>query len=65
MYYLIGIKGTGMSALALALKSLNYDVIGSDKEESFFTEKADFVLWNYPPYDINVEIKPITLQLGL
>ena len=39
MYYLIGIKGTGMSALALALKSLNYDVIGSDKEESFFTEK--------------------------
>ncbi len=39
--------------------------INAQKDESFFTEKADFVLWNYPPYDINVEIKPITLQLGL
>lgn len=39
--------------------------INAQKDEKFFTEKADFVLWNYPPYDINVEIKPITLQLGL
>lgn len=39
--------------------------INAQKDESFFTTKADFVLWNYPPYDINVEIKPITLQLGL
>ncbi len=37
--------------------------INAQKDESFFTNKADFVLWNYPPYDINVEIKPITLQL--
>ena len=39
--------------------------INAQKDEKFFTEKADFVLWNYPPYDINVEIKPITLQIGL
>ena len=39
--------------------------INAQKDESFFTSKADFVLWNYPPYDINVEIKPITLQLGI
>lgn len=39
--------------------------INAQKDESFFTNKADFVLWNYPPYDINVEIKPITLQLGI
>lgn len=39
--------------------------INAQKDEKFFTEKADFVLWNYPPYDINVEIKPIVLQLGL
>ena len=39
--------------------------INAQKDESFFTEKADFVLWNYPPYDINVEIKPIVLQLEL
>ena len=39
--------------------------INAQKEESFFTSKADFILWNYPPYDMNVEIKPITLQLGI
>lgn len=39
--------------------------INAQKDESFFTSKSDFVLWNYPPYDINVEIKPITLQLGI
>lgn len=39
--------------------------INAQKDESFFTSKADFILWNYPPYDINVEIKPITLQLGI
>ena len=39
--------------------------INAQKDESFFTKRADFVLWNYPPYDINVEIKPIVLQLGL
>jgi dephospho-CoA kinase len=39
--------------------------MNAQKDESFFTKRADFVLWNYPPYDINVEIKPITLQLGI
>ena len=39
--------------------------INAQKDESFFTSRADFVLWNYPPYDLNVEIKPITLQLDL
>ena len=39
--------------------------INAQKDESFFTSRADFVLWNYPPYDLNVEIKPITLQIGL
>ena len=40
MYYFIGIKGTGMSALAQVLHDLGYEVIGSDKEDHFFTEKA-------------------------
>lgn len=39
--------------------------INAQKDESFFTSRADFVLWNYPPYDLNVEIKPIILQLDL
>ncbi len=39
--------------------------INAQKDESFFTEKADFVLWNYPPYDINVEIRPIVAQIQM
>ena len=38
MYYFIGIKGTGMSALALILHDLGYEVQGSDKPDHFFTE---------------------------
>ena len=38
MYYFIGIKGTGMSALAVILKQLGYKVLGSDIEKHFFTE---------------------------
>mgnify|MGYP004529803401 CR=1 FL=1 len=40
MYYLIGIKGAGMSALAIILKQLGYDVMGSDLDKHFFTEKG-------------------------
>ncbi len=37
--------------------------INAQKDESFFTEKADFILWNYPPYDLNSEIRPIAAQI--
>lgn len=37
-YHFIGIKGTGMSALAQIMKSLGYEVQGSDKPDHFFTE---------------------------
>ena len=40
MYYFIGIKGTGMSALASILHDLGYEVKGSDVERHFFTEKG-------------------------
>ena len=40
MYYFIGIKGTGMSALAQIFHDLDYEVCGSDKEDHFFTEQA-------------------------
>ena len=39
MYHFIGIKGAGMSALAVILKQLNYEVQGSDVEKTLFTEK--------------------------
>lgn len=37
--YLVGIKGTGMSSLAVLLKNLDYKVTGSDTDEKFFTEE--------------------------
>ena len=40
MYHFIGIKGTGMSALAQIMKNLGYDVQGSDVETHFFTEEG-------------------------
>jgi len=45
-FHLIGIKGTGMSALAGILKDLGHEVSGSDVEENFFTSKklADKVI---------------------
>ena len=37
-YYLAGVKGAGMSALALFLNDLGYEVIGYDEKEHRFTE---------------------------
>ncbi len=36
--YLIGIKGTGMSSLAVLLRKMGHTVTGSDTSEKFFTE---------------------------
>ena len=40
MYHFIGIKGAGMSSLAIILKKLGNDVQGSDVDKHFFTEKG-------------------------
>ncbi len=37
-YYLVGIKGTGMSSLAKLLKEEGNEVLGSDVDEYYFTE---------------------------
>ena len=39
MYHFIGIKGAGMSSLAVILKQLGYSVKGSDLDKHFFTEE--------------------------
>ena len=47
-YYLVGIKGTGMTSLATYLKEAGYYVVGSDTEEEYFT--SDILKnnnWNY------------------
>lgn len=40
IYHFTGIKGSGMSALALILKGKGYNVQGSDVAEYFFTQKG-------------------------
>lgn len=39
MYHFIGIKGSGMSALAIIMKELGYNIQGSDYEKHYFTEE--------------------------
>ena len=38
-YYLVGIKGSGMAALALILQGLGNKVKGADVDKSLFTEE--------------------------
>ncbi|PLR79145.1 UDP-N-acetylmuramate--L-alanine ligase [Bacillus sp. V3-13] len=40
IYHFVGIKGSGMSALAQILHDMNYHVQGSDVEKHFFTQQA-------------------------
>ncbi|MHC0037331.1 UDP-N-acetylmuramate--L-alanine ligase [Pseudoneobacillus sp. C159] len=40
IYHFVGIKGSGMSALAQILHDMNYEVQGSDVEKHFFTQLA-------------------------
>ncbi len=39
MHHFIGIKGSGMSGLAIIMKKLGYNVQGSDYEKHYFTEE--------------------------
>lgn len=60
MYHFIGIKGTGMGALAQVLKGLGFEVQGSDKEEHFFTEdeliKQDIKILPFDPNNIKEDM---------
>ncbi|TYR77005.1 UDP-N-acetylmuramate--L-alanine ligase [Rossellomorea vietnamensis] len=40
IYHFVGIKGSGMSALAQVLHDMEYEVQGSDVEKYFFTQKS-------------------------
>ncbi len=51
-YYFIGIKGTGMAALACMLKDLGHEVSGSDLSRHFFTEEP-LRDRNIPIYEFN------------
>ncbi|MDO4671089.1 MAG: UDP-N-acetylmuramate--L-alanine ligase [Aerococcus sp.] len=64
-YHFTGIKGTGMSALALVLKGSGYTVQGSDVEKHFFTEDG-LIEADIPIYPFSADnIKPgMTIVLG-
>lgn len=63
MYHFIGIKGTGMSSLAVMMKQLGYSVKGSDIAKHFFTEeeliKNDIPITIYDKKNITKGLKII------
>lgn len=52
MYHFIGIKGSGMSALAIIMKQLGYNVQGSDYDKHYFTEEG-LLKNNIPIFSFN------------
>lgn len=54
MYHFIGIKGSGMSALAQIMHTLGYQVQGSDVKKHFFTEDRLHEM-NIPVFEFNSE----------
>lgn len=65
MYHFIGIKGAGMSSLAVILKQLGYEVKGSDLDKHFFTE-AGLIANNieFTPYDETNIYEGLTIIKG-
>ena len=63
MYHFIGIKGAGMSSLAVIMKQLGYDVQGSDVEKHYFTEeelvKNNIPIFSYDEKNIKEDTKII------
>lgn len=59
IYHFVGIKGSGMSSLALVLHQKGYHVQGSDVEEYFFTqrdlEKANILLLPFDTDNVKAE----------
>ena len=68
MYYFIGIKGAGMSALAVILKQLGNTVSGSDVDKHFFTEeeliKNNIPMYVYDSGNIDKLDKEVTIIKG-
>ena len=66
MYHFIGIKGAGMSSLAVIMKQLGYNVQGSDVEKHYFTEE-ELIKNNIKilPYDEKNITNNLTIIKGL
>jgi len=61
MYHFVGIKGSGMSALAQIMHQLGYEVQGSDVEKHFFTqvglEEKGIKIFPYDENNIKEDMK--------
>lgn len=66
MYHFIGIKGAGMSSLAVIMKQLGHDIQGSDVDNHYFTE-AELIKNNikFFPYDENNITSDLIIIRGL
>ena len=66
MYHFIGIKGAGMSSLAVIMKQLGYEVQGSDVDKHYFTE-VELIKNNIPilNYNENNITNNLTIIKGL
>lgn len=66
--YFIGIKGVGMSALALVAKGMGYSVSGSDTAEEFITDpalkKAGIAVWQGFAAEHLSGVKPDLVVIG-
>lgn len=64
-YFFVGIKGSGMSALALILKGFGHGVIGSDADKYYFTQyrldKEKIKIYSFGEYDFADEIDEVIL----
>lgn len=65
VYHFVGIKGSGMSALAQVLHDMNLVVQGSDIEKHFFTQEAlEHAGINILPFDKNNITNDMTIIAG-
>ena len=64
-YYFIGIKGTGMAALAVMLHELGNEVCGSDLENHFFTEdelrERGIPIYSFDPDNITADYDTVII----
>ncbi|VUX18918.1 UDP-N-acetylmuramate--L-alanine ligase [Streptococcus pasteurianus] len=68
-YHFIGIKGSGMSALALMLHQMGHKVQGSDVSKYYFTqrglEQAGIKILPFSEDNITSDVELITLMLSV
>ena len=62
-YHFIGIKGSGMSALALMLHQMGHKVQGSDVEKYYFTQRMQEDLLTF--FTSNLDFKGLEAHFSL